>query len=208
MPTVWQGWNKTLVVVSHARSFLNRVVTDILHFSGDKKIVRYKGDYDKYETTRAEALRNNETQREAQEKARAHMQHFVDRFRASASRAAMVQSRVKALKRMECISEILDDPSLRFSFPQPEPISSPILQIVDVGFSYPGKPTLFSHVNLGLDMESRVALVGPNGIGKPTPLATARGACRPRRARPRLAPIVRHLAVLLSPLHPVNGVAL
>ena len=167
LETYLQGWDKTLVVVSHARSFLNNVCTDMLHFL-NKKVTRYKGDYDKFEETRAEALRNNERQRESQEKTRAHMQSFIDRFRSSANRAAMVQSRIKAMGRMECVAEILDDPSLRFAFPSPEPLSAPVLQLVDVGFGYPGKPQLFSKVNLGLDMSSRVALVSPNGIGKST----------------------------------------
>jgi len=79
-----------------------------------------------------------------------------------------VQSRIKAMGRMECVAEILEDPSLRFAFPAPEPLSAPVLQLVDVGFGYDGKPDLFSKVNLGLDMQSRVALVGPNGIGKST----------------------------------------
>ncbi|EOD18656.1 hypothetical protein EMIHUDRAFT_430796 [Emiliania huxleyi CCMP1516] len=181
LETYLQGWDKTLVVVSHARSFLNRVVSDILHFSGDKKIVRYKGDYDKFEISRAEALRANEARREAQDKARQHMQSFISKFRASANRAAMVQSRIKAMNRMECVAEILEDPSLRFAFPPPEPISSPVLQVVDVAFSYPGKPALFSRVNLGLDMSSRVALVGPNGIGKSTLLKVIIGDLEPSR---------------------------
>ena len=191
LETYLEGWDKTLVVVSHARSFLNRVVTDILHFGGDKKIARFKGDYDKFEQTRSEALRNNEARRESQEKARQHMQSFVDRFRASANRAAMVQSRVKALKRMECVAEILDDPSLRFAFPQPEPISSPILQIVDVAYAYPSKPTLFSRVNLGLNMDSRVALVGPNGIGKSTLLKVIVGELEPTHGAVSRAPRLR-----------------
>ena len=162
-----QGWDKTLVVVSHARSFLNNVCTDILHFI-NKRVTRYKGDYDHFEGTRAENLRNNERQREAQEKTRQHMQAFIDRFRSSANRASMVQSRIKAMGRMECVAEILEDPSLRFAFPAPEPLSPPVLQLVDVAFHYENKPNLFTKVNLGLDMESRVALVGPNGIGKST----------------------------------------
>jgi len=181
LETYLQGWDKTLVVVSHARSFLNRVVSDILHFSGDKKIVRYKGDYDKFEISRAEALRANEARREAQDKARQHMQSFINKFRASANRAAMVQSRIKAMNRMECVAEILEDPSLRFAFPPPEPVSSPVLQVVDVAFSYPGQPALFSRVNLGLDMSSRVALVGPNGIGKSTLLKVIIGDLEPSR---------------------------
>ena len=179
LETYLQGWNKTLVVVSHARSFLNNVCTDVLHFH-NKSVTRYKGDYDRFEATKAEALRNNERHREAQEKTRAHMQAFVDRFRGNAKRASMVQSRVKALGRMECVAEILEDPSLRFAFPAPEVLSAPVLQLVDVAFGYQqDKPPLFSKVNLGLDMESRVALVGPNGIGKSTLLKVILGDLEP-----------------------------
>jgi len=113
---------------------------------------------------------------EAQAKTKAHMEAFIAKFRSNASRASMVQSRIKALGRMECVAEILEDPSLRFKFPAPEPLSPPILQLVDVGFRYgEGQPELFRRVNLGLDMQSRVALVGPNGIGKSTLLKVILG---------------------------------
>ena len=163
-----EGWDKTTVVVSHARAFLNRVCTDILHFQ-EKQIKRYKGDYDTFEEVRAEALRNSERHRESAEKHREHMQAFVDKFRSNAKRAAMVQSRIKAIARMEVVAETLADPTLCFDFPPPEPLSGlPILQLADVGFNYPGQPNLFKNVNLGVDLNSRVALVGPNGIGKST----------------------------------------
>ena len=109
------------------------MVTDILHFQ-NRGVARYKGDYDNFEATRAEALRNDAKKREAQERTRAHMQNFVDRFRANSKRASMVQSRIKAIGRMETLAEILEDPALKFSFPDPEPLSSPVLQLVDVGF--------------------------------------------------------------------------
>ena len=182
-------WNKTLVVVSHARAFLNVTVTDILHFH-NCAIARYKGDYDHFEEARAIALRNNERQRESQEKAKAHMQAFIDKFRCNASRAAMVQSRIKAMGRMEAVAEILSDPSLRFSFAAPEQLSPPVLQLQDVAFAYgagdggapsepPTRPALFEHVNLGLDLRSRVALVGPNGVGKSTLLKIMEGELEP-----------------------------
>jgi len=172
------NWDKTLVVVSHARSFLNAVVTDILHFQG-KSITRYKGDYDYFEGTRAEAMRQDEKRREAHDKTRAHMEAFISKFRSNASRAAMVQSRIKALGRMEAVSEVLNDPSLCFAFPSPEPLSTPILQLVDAGFGY-GDEQLFSQVHLGLDMQSRVALVGKNGVGKTTLLKIILGELEPQ----------------------------
>ena len=174
-----EGWDKTTVVVSHARAFLNRVCTDILHFQ-EKQIKRYKGDYDTFEEVRAEALRNSERHRESAEKHREHMQAFVDKFRSNAKRAAMVQSRIKAIARMEVVAETLADPTLCFDFPPPEPLSGlPILQLADVGFNYPGQPNLFKNVNLGVDLNSRVALVGPNGIGKSTLLKLVLGDLEP-----------------------------
>ena len=152
---------------------------DPLHFAGDKKITRWKGDYDTFETTRSERLRQNERMRDAQDKTRAHLESFNQRFRASANRAAMVQSRIKALGRMESLAEILEDPTLRFSFPDPEPLSPPVLQLANVGFHYEGQAALFSKVHLGLDMSSRVALVGPNGVGKSTLLKIITGELEP-----------------------------
>ena len=108
------------------------------------------------------------------------MQAFVDKFRSNAKRAAMVQSRIKAIARMEVVAETLADPTLCFDFPPPEPLSGlPILQLADVGFNYPGQPNLFKNVNLGVDLNSRVALVGPNGIGKSTLLKLVLGDLEP-----------------------------
>jgi ATP-binding cassette subfamily F protein 3 len=87
-------WPKTLIVVSHAREFLNTVVTDILHLQG-QKLISYKGDYDTFERTRDERLRNQQKAFEANERTRGHIQAFVDKFRYNAKRASLVQSRIK-----------------------------------------------------------------------------------------------------------------
>ena len=112
--------------------------------------------------------------RDAQDKTRAHMESFIQRFRASANRAAMVQSRIKALGRMESLAEILEDPTLRFSFPDPEPLSPPVLQLANVGFHYEGQAPLFSKVLLGPDWSSRAAHKLWGGACK----------CSPRRVLP------------------------
>ena len=110
-------------------------------------------------------MRHHEKAMESQEMKRAHMQKFIDKFRFNAKRASLVQSRIKALDRMEVLSEVADDPRWVFEFPDPGPISGTILQVVDAGFGYnPTKP-LFSGVEFGVDLDSRIAIVGPNGAG-------------------------------------------
>lgn len=106
---------------------------------------------------------------EASETRRKHVQAFIDKFRYNAKRASLVQSRIKALERMEVMDVgEADDPRWKFEFPDPGAIGTPVLQILDVSFGYDPSRPLFKGVNFGLDMESRVALVGPNGAGKST----------------------------------------
>ncbi|KAG8465652.1 hypothetical protein KFE25_002959 [Diacronema lutheri] len=185
------AWDKTLIVVSHARSFLNAVVTDVLHFQ-NKVIRRYKGDYDCFEDTRAEELRQHGKKAEAAEKQRAHTQAFIDKFRANAKRASMVQSRIKMLGKMEVMADVLTDPSLQFHFPSPEPLLPPVLALNECTFAYaPDKPSIFHNVNMGLDLESRVAVVGPNGAGKSTLLKTIFGELEPTSGEVRRSPKLR-----------------
>eukprot|EP00004_Rigifila_ramosa_P021354 TRINITY_DN5664_c0_g1_i1.p1 TRINITY_DN5664_c0_g1~~TRINITY_DN5664_c0_g1_i1.p1 ORF type:complete len:740 (-),score=178.61 TRINITY_DN5664_c0_g1_i1:19-2148(-) len=172
------SWPNTLIIVSHAREFLNNVVTDILHFQ-NKTIVRYKGDYNNFEEQRVELQRQQNRSAEAMEKQKAHIQAFVDRFRYNAKRAAMVQSRIKLLSRMGSVSMVADDPEFRFQFPNPEPLAAPVIQVVDVSFGYDPAKLLFQKLNLAVDLQSRIALVGPNGIGKSTLLNLIVGDLEP-----------------------------
>ena len=99
----------------------------------------------------------------------------MDRFRYNAKRASLVQSRLKLLARMEPVPDIVEDPSIVFSFPPCEPLSPPIVQFNDVGFKYPDGSEIFKKLNFGLDLETRVAVVGPNGQGKSTLLKILTG---------------------------------
>lgn len=199
-----QSWSKTVIVVSHARDFLDAVVTDITHMQ-DKTLTRYKGNYSFFEEKRLEIIEQRGKQIENQEKQRAHMQAFVDRWRYSAARAAMAQSRLKALERMEKLSAITIDPDIHFKFPPPSNSlqNITVIQLVDVEFGYPktdvGMLTsvdadtvipvakeisdadriLFSNVNLSLQADSRVCLVGANGVGKSTLLKIIFGELKP-----------------------------
>ncbi|KAJ7952180.1 ABC transporter F family-like protein [Quillaja saponaria] len=191
-------WPKTFIVVSHAREFLNTVVTDILHLHG-QKLNAYKGDYDTFERTREEQLKNQQKAFEANERARAHMQTFIDKFRYNAKRASLVQSRIKALDRMGYVDEVVNDPDYKFEFPTPDDRPGPpIISFSDASFGYPGGPLLFKNLNFGIDLDSRIAMVGPNGIGKSTILKLIAGELQPssgtvfRSAKVRIAVFSQH----------------
>ncbi|KAK7327220.1 hypothetical protein VNO80_31585 [Phaseolus coccineus] len=191
-------WPKTFIVVSHAREFLNTVVTDIVHLQ-NQKLTTYKGNYDIFERTREEQIKNQQKALEANERARSHMQTFIDKFRYNAKRASLVQSRIKALDRMGHVDEIVNDPDYKFEFPTPDDRPGPpIISFSDASFGYPGGPLLFKNLNFGIDLDSRIAMVGPNGIGKSTILKLIAGELQPssgtvfRSAKVRIAVFSQH----------------
>ncbi|XP_010553564.1 PREDICTED: ABC transporter F family member 3 [Tarenaya hassleriana] len=191
-------WPKTFIVVSHAREFLNTVVTDIIHLQ-NQKLTAYKGDYDTFERTREEQVKTQQKAFEANERARSHMQAFIDKFRYNAKRASLVQSRIKALDRMGYVDQVINDPDYKFEFPTPDDRPGPpIISFSDASFGYPGGPLLFKNLNFGIDLDSRVAMVGPNGIGKSTILKLISGDLQPssgtvfRSAKVRVAVFSQH----------------
>ncbi|KAL9319521.1 hypothetical protein ACSQ67_011360 [Phaseolus vulgaris] len=191
-------WPKTFIVVSHAREFLNTVVTDIVHLQ-NQKLTTYKGNYDIFERTREEQVKNQQKALEANERARSHMQTFIDKFRYNAKRASLVQSRIKALDRMGHVDEIVNDPDYKFEFPTPDDRPGPpIISFSDASFGYAGGPLLFKNLNFGIDLDSRIAMVGPNGIGKSTILKLIAGELQPssgtvfRSAKVRIAVFSQH----------------
>ena len=173
-----QTWPKTLIVVSHSRTFLNSVCEEIIHLD-NAKLTYYTGNYDQFETTRCEQLRLQQRQFEAQEKHRAHVQTFIDRFRYNANRAKMAQSRIKALERMESIAPVMVEAQFQFKFPEPEPAPTPYLQVIDAEFGYKAGQYLFKDVNFSLDDNSRIVLVGANGAGKSTFINMCLGKLEP-----------------------------
>uniref|UniRef100_A0A0E0CTE4 ABC transporter domain-containing protein n=1 Tax=Oryza meridionalis TaxID=40149 RepID=A0A0E0CTE4_9ORYZ len=181
------------------------VVTDILHLHG-QKLHAYKGDYDTFERTREEHLKNQQKAFETNEKARSHMQAFIDKFRYNAKRASLVQSRIKALERMEHVDAVVSDPDYKFEFPTPDDRPGPpIISFSDASFGYPGGPTLFKNLNFGIDLDSRIAMVGPNGIGKSTILKLISGDLQPTSGTVFRSPKVR-MAVFNQ--HHVDGLDL
>ncbi|KFM22419.1 ABC transporter F family member 3 [Auxenochlorella protothecoides] len=204
------GWGKTVIIVSHAREFLNAVCTDIVHLHA-RTLTQYKGDYDIFARTFKDRVKTSQAAAAAQEEKRAHMLEFINKFRYNANRAALVQSRIKALERMTEVEVIEEDPSYVFNFPTPtDLVSPPVLGFTDVDFAYPGGPRLFRDINFGIGLESRFAIVGPNGIGKSTMLGLISGTLEPtkgfihRNSKLRLGIFSQHhvdgLDLALTPL--------
>ena len=171
------NWPYTLIIVSHAKDFINNIATDIIHLT-NQKLTYYKGNYIDFERARIEKKKLNHRLHESQMKKISHTQKFIDRFRYNANRANLVQSRLKQLNKMEIIEEILEDPTCIFIFPKPEKINPPILRLDNVDLGYNEK-IIIEKINIGVDMSSRIALVGVNGCGKTTLLKGLIGLLKP-----------------------------
>lgn len=156
----------TVLIVSHDRELLNRSVGGILHLE-DKGLTFYNGPYDQFARQRAEKRALLAAQAKKQADKRAHMQAFVDRFKAKASKAKQAQSRVKMLEKMETIRAPEDAARTVFTFPEPEELSPPIIATEGVGVGYEDKIVL-DKLNLRIDQDDRIALLGRNGEGKST----------------------------------------
>lgn len=158
----------TVIVISHDRDVLNNAVNSIIHLD-QKKLVFYRGDYDQFERQRAEKLELLQKAIVKQTAERKHMEAFVERFRAKASKARQAQSRLKALERMQPLQGIVEEHVTPFVFDAPEKsAASPIIRMEGVSVGYqPGRPIL-SKLDLRIDTDDRIALLGQNGNGKST----------------------------------------
>jgi ATP-binding cassette subfamily F protein 3 len=161
-----KSYPATILLVSHERDFLNNVVDHILHLTGGK-LTLYPGGYDAFERQRAERQAQIASARAKQQTERERLQEYVARNSARASTAKQAQSRAKALAKMQPIAELIDDPSLSFAFPNPDELRPPLitLDLASVGY---GDTPILSRLNLRLDPDDRIALLGRNGNGKTT----------------------------------------
>jgi ATP-binding cassette subfamily F protein 3 len=167
---VYQG---TLLLISHDRDFLDRVVLHIAHFE-QRKIQLYRGNYSAFEGLRAERLAQQQSSYKKQQERIAHIELFVRRFKAKATKAKQAQSRVKELERMERIAPAHVDSPFSFSFTGSDKVSSPLITLDEAAVGYRDKP-LLSGINLSLYPEMRLGLLGPNGAGKSTLIKTLVG---------------------------------
>ncbi|SHL31427.1 ATP-binding cassette, subfamily F, member 3 [Roseovarius marisflavi] len=156
----------TVLIVSHDRELLNRAVGSILHLE-DKKLTLYQGGYETFAETRSARLAAAESEARKQDARRAHLQSFVDRFRAKASKAVQAQSRLKMIAKLKPITTPQEAALKRFTFPEPEELSPPIIRVENGVVGYDGKPVL-SRLDLRIDQDDRIALLGRNGEGKST----------------------------------------
>lgn len=167
LETYLASYPHTLLIISHDREMLNKCIDHVIHVD-KQKLVLYTGNYDTFERERAAGLGLQQKIFEKQQAERAHMQKFVDRFKAQANKARQAQSRIKALERMDLVDAVIAERAVRFKFPDPEEIPSPMLSInrADVGYTE-GVPIL-RKVNDNIDNDDRIALLGANGNGKST----------------------------------------
>ncbi|MCW1987144.1 UNVERIFIED_ORG: ATP-binding cassette subfamily F protein 3 [Sphingomonas sp. R1F5B] len=170
--TLWlenflRSYPGTLIVISHERDLLNNVVDNILHLQGGK-VTLYPGGYDSFERQRAERAAQAAAAQAAQASQRAKLEDYVRRNSARASTAKQAQSRAKMLAKMQPVVAMLEDPSLTFDFPSPDELRPPLitLDMAAVGYA-PGQPIL-KRLNLRIDPDDRIALLGRNGNGKTT----------------------------------------
>ena len=156
----------TVIIISHDRGLLNRAVGGILHLD-ERKLTYYQGPYDQFARQRAEQRAVQAAMAKKQQARRDHMQAFVDRFKAKASKAKQAQSRLKMIEKMDMISSPEQAAKRVFSFPEPEELSPPIISIEGGAVGYTDTPVL-SRLNLRIDQDDRIALLGKNGQGKST----------------------------------------
>jgi ATP-binding cassette subfamily F protein 3 len=156
----------TVLLVSHERDLLNGVVDHILHLENGRTTL-YRGAYDEFVRQRGERLLQAEALRTQQERRRAQLQAFVDRWRYKAHSASQAQSRLKALAKLDPVAEAVQDPTVVFQFPSPDEVRPPLLMLENAAVGYADTPIL-KRVNLRIDPDDRLALLGRNGNGKTT----------------------------------------
>ncbi|UST84874.1 ATP-binding cassette domain-containing protein [Pseudomonas siliginis] len=183
---IWlEEWLKsypgTLLLISHDRDFLDEVVDHVAHVD-QRKLTLYRGGYTAFERARAERLAQQQQAYEKQQAQRAHMESYIARFKAQATKARQAQSRIKALERMEELSAAHVDSPFDFVFRESTKISSPLIDLSDARLGY-GDKTILEKVKLQLTPGARIGLLGPNGAGKSTLIKNLAGELEPLAGR-------------------------
>ncbi|PGH28692.1 ATP-binding cassette, subfamily F, member 3 [[Emmonsia] crescens] len=174
-----QTYPSTVLVVSHDRSFLNEVATDIIHQHAER-LDYYRGaNFESFYATKEERRKTAKREYENQMAQRAHLQAFIDKFRYNAAKSSEAQSRIKKLERMPVLEAPENEYVVHFKFPDVEKLSPPIVQMSEVCFGYTPDKLLLKNVDLDVQLDSRIGIVGPNGAGKTTVLKLLIGQLAP-----------------------------
>ncbi|CAK9439711.1 uncharacterized protein LODBEIA_P38110 [Lodderomyces beijingensis] len=190
-------FDRILILVSHSQDFLNGVCTNMIDMRL-KLLTMYGGNYDTYIKTRTELETNQMKQYAKQQEEIAHIKKFIASAGTYANLVKQAKSRQKILDKMEAdglIQPVVPDKVFTFKFPEVEKLPPPVLAFDDMSFSYSGKDedNLYEHLDIGIDMDSRVALVGPNGVGKSTLLNLFQGKLTPQKGR-----VIKHTHIKLG----------
>jgi ATP-binding cassette subfamily F protein 3 len=173
-----QEYDGTLLVISHDREFLDNTVNSILHFE-HQNIKLYQGDYSSFERQRSEQLAIQQATYQKQQHQIEHMQAFINRFRAKASKARQAQSRLKALQKIELVAAVRDPNTFRFSFKKPQACPNPLLKLEKINAGYDPLSPVLKSIDLQIGPEERIGLLGVNGAGKSTFIKLIAGLIQP-----------------------------
>jgi ATP-binding cassette subfamily F protein 3 len=167
----------TLLLISHDRDFLDSITDHIIHIEQGKATL-YTGNYSAFERMRAEKLAQQQSAFERQQREMAHIQSFIDRFKAKATKAKQAQSRIKSLERMELIAQAHIDSPFQFSFPPPKKLPNPLIALEQAAIGY-GERTIIQNASLSIAPGDRIGLLGPNGAGKSSLIKVLSGQMAP-----------------------------
>lgn len=190
-------YNRCLIVISHSQDFLNTVCTNIIHINPKRKLTYYSGNYDTFVKTKAEVEANQMKQYRKEQDDIKHIKEFIASCGTYSNLVRQAKSKQKIIDKMEekGLTEMPEpDPTFNFRWPEVTPLAPPILAFYDVSFSYNGKePYLYEGLDLAVLQDSRIALVGPNGVGKSTLLKLMAG-----ELTPALGQVRRHMDLILG----------
>lgn len=202
-----KDWERTVVIVSHDRSFLNETTTATI-FCRRKRLLYYGGNYDTFLRVRAENMANQEAMAQQQGRKVAHLKQFIARFgHGHKKMAKQAQARMKMLTKIqsEAVDVDFDDPYLQLDFPAASTLAPPCISVIDAAFGYTEGRILYKDLHFGVDCDSRIAVVGPNGAGKSTFLKLLDGSLEPvegfvrRHAKLQLARFTQHHIEMMDP---------
>ncbi|MGO2346898.1 MAG: ABC transporter ATP-binding protein, partial [Providencia sp.] len=172
-----KSYTGTLILISHDRDFLDPIIDKVLHIE-QESMFEYTGNYSSFERQRATKLSQQQALYESQQTKAAHLQSYIDRFRAQATKAKQAQSRIKMLEKMEMVSPALVDNPFHFTFRKPESLPNPLLKMEKVSAGY-GEKIILDSIKLNLVPGSRIGLLGRNGAGKSTLIKLLAGDLQP-----------------------------